>query len=147
MPTLVHYCQFFRIGELGFHKRRVEESILGCDFPLMVEPPLDIGTLRYKNRDGEIVKLSAEQSRRNAFALCVGVTVNSPPSLPPSLPPSPSCTSVTLNDSPLLLNCIILPIGCIALYFHIFPSIQVCQPSHPFPPTLFYPPCNTHHTL
>ena len=71
MPTLVHYCQFFRIGELGFHKRRIEESILGCDFPLMVEPPTDIGTLRYKNRDGEIVKLSPEQARRNAFALCV----------------------------------------------------------------------------
>mmetsp|Transcript_26744 Transcript_26744/g.25617 ORF Transcript_26744/g.25617 Transcript_26744/m.25617 type:complete len:512 (-) Transcript_26744:103-1638(-) len=71
MPTFVHYCQFFRIGELGFHKRRLKESILNCDFPLLVDPPLDIGKTHYKNRDGEIVKLSPKQARRNAFALCV----------------------------------------------------------------------------
>ncbi len=54
MPALVHYCQFFRIGELGFQKRRIQGSFLDCDFPLMVEPPVDVGKLRYKNRDGEV---------------------------------------------------------------------------------------------
>jgi hypothetical protein len=54
MPTVVHFCQFFRIGELGFHKRRLQKSIFDCDFPLLVDPPLDIGKLDYKNRDGEV---------------------------------------------------------------------------------------------
>ena len=54
VPNVVHFCQFFRIGEYGFHKKRIQPAIFNCDFPLLVEPPLDVGKLRYKNRDGEV---------------------------------------------------------------------------------------------
>ena len=71
MPTVVHHCQFFRIGELGFQKRRIEMNIFNCDFPLMVDPDVGVGKLRYKNRDGEIIALTPVQARRNAFVICV----------------------------------------------------------------------------
>lgn len=54
MPTLLHYCQFFRAGELGFQKRRIRKSIFDCDAPMMAEPPKDLGAVRYKNRDGTV---------------------------------------------------------------------------------------------
>ena len=28
LPTLMHYCQFFRIAELGFQKRRILQEIM-----------------------------------------------------------------------------------------------------------------------
>jgi hypothetical protein len=54
-PTLLHYCQFFRAGELGFQKRRIKKSIFACDSPMMAEPPRDLGKVTYKNRDGEVM--------------------------------------------------------------------------------------------
>ena len=57
LPNLLHYCQFFRIGEIGFHKRRIKPEIFNCDFPLMLDPPVDIGKTDYKNRDGEVSTL------------------------------------------------------------------------------------------
>ena len=57
LPNLLHYCQFFRIGEIGFHKRRIKPEIFNCDFPLMLDPPIDIGKTDYKNRDGEVSTL------------------------------------------------------------------------------------------
>jgi hypothetical protein len=54
LPTFLHHCQFYRIGELGFQKRRVRGKQFECESPLFVEPPLDIGKLDYKNRDGEV---------------------------------------------------------------------------------------------
>jgi hypothetical protein len=70
MPIFLHYCQFFRAGELGFQKRRFRKDMFQCDRPMMVDPPLDLGTVDYKNRDGEIIKITPQQAKRNAFALC-----------------------------------------------------------------------------
>lgn len=55
LPTFLHYCQFYRAGELGFQKRRIREDIFDCDFPLFEVPPSDLGTVKYKNRDGEVI--------------------------------------------------------------------------------------------
>ena len=71
MATIFHYCQFFRAGEFGFQKRRVNKNFFKCDAPLLVEPPQDLGKINYKNRDGDIIKLTQKQARRNAFSLCV----------------------------------------------------------------------------
>jgi hypothetical protein len=71
LPTFLHYCQFFRVGELGFQKRRIRKSIFDCDKPILQEPPMNLSSLRYKNRDGEIMKLGPQQSMRNAFMICV----------------------------------------------------------------------------
>lgn len=70
MPTVLHFCQFYRIGEYGFQKRRIRKGIFDCNSPMMAEPPLDVAKLRYKNRDGEIVKLGPQQSKRGSFMLC-----------------------------------------------------------------------------
>ena len=54
LPTLLHYCQFFRVGIIGFHKRRLLQDIMGCDFPLLIDTPIDLAKLTYKIRDGEV---------------------------------------------------------------------------------------------
>ena len=53
LPTLLHMCQFFRAGELGFHKKRIQPDLFHCDSQMLVEPPSDLGRVNYKNRDGE----------------------------------------------------------------------------------------------
>jgi peptidyl serine alpha-galactosyltransferase len=70
MPTFIHYCQFYRAGEIGFKKRRFHKKYFECNSPLLLEPPENLGSVRYKNRDGEIVKYNAQEARRNAFMLC-----------------------------------------------------------------------------
>jgi hypothetical protein len=70
MPTFLHYCQFFRAADIGFQKRRVRKPIFDCDKPIMLELPRDLGKARFKNRDGDVMKMSKQQARRNAFALC-----------------------------------------------------------------------------
>ena len=54
LPNVLHYCQFYRSGEIGFQKRRVRKSIFDCDKPMFAALPLDLGKNRYKNRDGEV---------------------------------------------------------------------------------------------
>ncbi|CAE7489782.1 unnamed protein product, partial [Symbiodinium microadriaticum] len=81
MPTFVHYCQFFRAAEWGFHKRRVYGDIFSCHRPMLLDPHLPHGDrapadrritmVDFKDRDGEIVKMSRKQVRRSAFVLCV----------------------------------------------------------------------------
>ena len=81
LPTFVHYCQFFRAAEWGFHKRRVYGDIFSCHRPMLLDPHLPYGNLSsadkriplvdFKDRDGEIVKMSRKQVRRSSFVLCV----------------------------------------------------------------------------
>jgi hypothetical protein len=71
LPNVMHYCQFFRAGELGFQKRRLKKEIFNCNEPLLLEPSTDLGLIRYKNRDGEILKITKVWARRNSFALNV----------------------------------------------------------------------------
>lgn len=54
LPNILHYCQFYRAGEFGFQKRRIRKSLFECDKPMMAALPDNIGTIRYKNRDGEV---------------------------------------------------------------------------------------------
>lgn len=54
MPTLLHFCQFFRAGIVGFHKRRLLKEVVNCDFPLLLELPNDLAKLNHKIRDGEV---------------------------------------------------------------------------------------------
>lgn len=71
LPSVLHYCQFYRIGDFGFHKRRFRKAIFNCEYPLFQEIPSDISKLTYKNRDGEKVPLNRRQSRRHTFMLCI----------------------------------------------------------------------------
>ena len=54
LPTFMHYCQFFRVGELGFQKRRIPKKVFSCESPMMVEPPNDLGSLDYRIKDGKV---------------------------------------------------------------------------------------------
>lgn len=54
LPTFLHHCQFFRVGELGFQKRRIPKSLFECDKPLLADIPEGFAKLDYKNRDGEV---------------------------------------------------------------------------------------------
>ena len=54
LPNFLHYCQFFRVGELGFYKGRIRQDIFNCDFPLFEEPTEDLAKVNYENRDGEV---------------------------------------------------------------------------------------------
>lgn len=60
LPVFVHYCQFFRSAEFGFHKRRVYGDIFSCHRPLLLDMPADgrLAKVNYKNRDGEVLKLN-----------------------------------------------------------------------------------------
>lgn len=54
LPILLHYCQFYRIGDYEFHKRSIPPELLNCDFPMLHEPPLDLGKSRHKKKDGTV---------------------------------------------------------------------------------------------
>ncbi len=54
LPTFLHYCQFYRVGEFGFQKRRIPKSMFECDQPLLSELPTNLALTNYKNRDGEV---------------------------------------------------------------------------------------------
>ena len=54
LPTVLHFCQFYRAGEVGFQKRRIKKDLFKCDQPMMMELPRDLGKINYKNRDGEV---------------------------------------------------------------------------------------------
>lgn len=55
LPSVLHFCQFFRVGEFGFQKRRIKKNLFDCDQPLMAALPRDLGAVDYKNRDGEVL--------------------------------------------------------------------------------------------
>lgn len=71
LPTMLHYCQFFRVGEWGFQKRRVPKRMFECSGPLLGSIPSNIATTTYKNRDGEIIPITRKYARRNSFMLCI----------------------------------------------------------------------------
>ena len=54
LPTFLHYCQFFRAAEIGFHKRRVYKDIFSCERPMLMDLPRNLSLVDYKNRDGEV---------------------------------------------------------------------------------------------
>ena len=56
LPTFLHYCQFFRAAEIGFHKRRVYKDIFSCERPMLMDLPRNLSLVDYKNRDGEVSK-------------------------------------------------------------------------------------------
>ncbi len=54
MPTVIHFCQTYRGGDLMYTKRRVPKDIFKCDSPLLVEPTADLQTADYFYKKGEV---------------------------------------------------------------------------------------------
>eukprot|EP00605_Chrysophyceae_sp_TOSAG23-4_P000807 GSChrysophyteH1.ASY1.ANO1.897.1 assembled CDS len=72
LPTVMHFCQFFRAGDYGFQKRRVPKNIFSCDSPMMSELPADLYLSEYQIKQDEKVKFKGpKQAKRHAFSLCV----------------------------------------------------------------------------
>jgi len=71
MPTMVHFCQGYRAGPLGFAKRQVPKNIFSCEQSLLLQTPDDLGFVDYRIKDGKRESLSNRQVKRNSFMLCV----------------------------------------------------------------------------
>jgi len=70
LPTLLHYHQYYEVGEFGFYKHLFDTKFFQCNSPLLVEPPLDVGKVRVVQKAGKVVKITEENARRNSFMLC-----------------------------------------------------------------------------
>jgi len=70
LPSLLHYHQYYGIGEYGFYKHKFETKYFQCNSPLLVEPPIDIGKTRVVQKARGAVKVSEINARRNSFMLC-----------------------------------------------------------------------------
>ncbi len=55
MPTVIHFCQTYRGGDLMYTKRRVPKDIFKCDSPLLVEPTADLQNADYFYKKGEVI--------------------------------------------------------------------------------------------
>ena len=76
LPTVVHYCQNFRAGNLGFAKRQVHkgpDGIFSCAHPLFAEPSVNLDQADFRIKAGEKQDMSKKsiQIKRNAYTLCV----------------------------------------------------------------------------
>jgi peptidyl serine alpha-galactosyltransferase len=70
LPTVVHFCQSYRVGDIGFGKRGLRRDIFSCDVPLLVEPPLDLEKSSYLRKNNEKIGSDERQAKRNAFMVC-----------------------------------------------------------------------------
>ena len=73
LPTVLHLCQRYVVGEDWFFtKRRVPSDIYDCETPLFAEPPDDL-TIRYDYKHapgGQRFDLTVTEVKRHSFALC-----------------------------------------------------------------------------
>jgi hypothetical protein len=59
LPTFVHYCQGYRVGDWGYAKRRVDTNIFSCSMPLLADLPVsDLSTMNYFINDKGEVSIS-----------------------------------------------------------------------------------------
>jgi hypothetical protein len=47
LPTVIHYCQSYRVGEYFFTKRRVPHDIFDCGHPIFVDLPRTLAQSEY----------------------------------------------------------------------------------------------------
>ena len=54
MPTVLHYCQTYRAGDISFMKRRVPHDIFTCESPMLVDTPPDLANKDYIMKEGKV---------------------------------------------------------------------------------------------
>ena len=54
LPTVIHFCQGYRAGEIGFAKRSLRKDIFSCDTPLLIDPPINLEESNYQVKKGEV---------------------------------------------------------------------------------------------
>lgn len=85
MPSVLHLCQNYRIGDWLFAKRRVPkgekvawpppaESILSCSHPLLAVPPPSLGSVHsFTHNDGTQKPLGKAQQARTLFVVTTAI--------------------------------------------------------------------------
>lgn len=53
VPNVVHYCQTFTVGDVGFMKRRVPHDLFTCDHPMLLDLPQSLGKQEYVKKDSD----------------------------------------------------------------------------------------------
>lgn len=66
LPTVVHFCQGYRVGEYGFGKRGLRKDIFTCEAPMMADPPADLAESLYSIRNNEV---SRRYLRRSGYLI------------------------------------------------------------------------------
>lgn len=79
LPSVLHYCQRYMVGEYMFGKRRMPTNIFSCDSPLLKVPPRDI-VQKYdyfipppppgRKTPQEHKALSEAKVKRDSFMIC-----------------------------------------------------------------------------
>jgi len=72
VPSLIHYCQRYAIGDWFFSKRKMVKDFFTCESPLLILPPTDIVNEKdYRQLPGEARKeLSEKERKREGFVVC-----------------------------------------------------------------------------
>mmetsp|Transcript_25362 Transcript_25362/g.31990 ORF Transcript_25362/g.31990 Transcript_25362/m.31990 type:complete len:351 (+) Transcript_25362:2-1054(+) len=72
VPSVIHYCQRYAIGDWFFGKRKMVKNFFECESPLMEFPPMDIiETKDYKKIFNDVKKdLKKHVARREGFMVC-----------------------------------------------------------------------------
>lgn len=76
VPSVIHYCQRYAVDKYFWSKRKIPHEIFTCEHPLMVEPPLDLGSGKYLNvvpngkPDSQKKEITAEKEKMDAFMVC-----------------------------------------------------------------------------
>jgi len=74
MPTLLHFCQHFGAGGMGFYKGAHRDAYITCDAPPLPDVPADVGKIDFHKFDFNTQKDQFREGRKNkrgAFALCI----------------------------------------------------------------------------
>ena len=76
VPSVIHYCQRYAVDKYFWGKRKVPHQIFTCEHPLLVEPPIDLGSGKYLKvvpngkPDSAGKEISAEKEKMEAFMVC-----------------------------------------------------------------------------
>eukprot|EP00814_Leptocylindrus_danicus_P022403 CAMPEP_0116016990 /NCGR_PEP_ID=MMETSP0321-20121206/7793_1 /TAXON_ID=163516 /ORGANISM="Leptocylindrus danicus var. danicus, Strain B650" /LENGTH=367 /DNA_ID=CAMNT_0003487121 /DNA_START=119 /DNA_END=1222 /DNA_ORIENTATION=+ len=76
LPTVIHFCQRYTIGDTFFGKRKSPHDFFTCEHPLLKEPAFDLDHLTFKIPTGKALAdenkevLKGHQPVREAFTIC-----------------------------------------------------------------------------
>jgi len=76
VPSVIHYCQRYAVDKYFYGKRKIPHKIFTCEHPLLVEPPIDLGSGKYLSvvpngrPDSERKEITAEKEKMEAFMVC-----------------------------------------------------------------------------
>jgi len=54
LPTVLHFCQTYRVGDLSYTKRRVPHDLFSCESPLFVEVNPELTSSTYIIKNGKV---------------------------------------------------------------------------------------------